>query len=418
MTLAIAAGQAFEPWFGPDALTDPEAPVRLDAQGCRVDAPGLYAFDGRLVAVLPHCFAERPPAPKHHPAAAIAMVRVLSSYRQRRQRLVVDAERSVALRATGDGVDLLHQLEAVLLLDADHRQHGPLHLTRRQRGQRRPGRIDWPRTVRHSVHVVAPDGNITVPDPWHTRQALAPRDPLTELHAHTVGAGRALLLGEPAPPAVWARHDALALLRRREHELFQDRHRTVHGHLWRFHEARGGPAGAARRRVGGLYASDFALIWEAMLDTALGGRASVAFQGDYHLVDGGTSLGAHLRPDTIVDLDDVCLVVDAKHYTRGTLPRTESLAKQFLYRWMLSAESGHGHRPLAAIRNVFALPGRHPESPVRLLATHRLRSEHGDADFGVVWAVSIDYDRVAEAFVDGRLDAGLQRTLVDVTHPT
>lgn len=410
MSLAVPAGSTFTPWFDAEAVAHVDA-LQHDGARCRVSAPGVFAIAGRPLVVLPRCFGAVVLTPSMGLQAALAMVRTLSTYQRRaKQRSVHDAQPDFGLRSVGDSSDLLERLEAALLLDTDLRRHGPIRVARRQRHQQRPGRTDWPRTVRRSVHVATPDGNVTVADPWRVRHALDPRDPLTDLHVDSGQSASALLHGDPPPPSRWPRRDALALLARREHELFQDRHRHVHALLRRFHSASGGRRGHRTQDVAALYASDFALIWEAMVAVALGADTRRRFTGRYHRHDGTSDGGLTLLPDSVVTLADGLLVVDAKHYRPEKLPATESLAKQLLYRWMLSEESGHGTVPLSRIRNVFALPAA-IDAWVRRLAVHRLDGELGDLGFGVVHVVELGFLPVSRAFVRGQAAAALGETL-------
>jgi len=410
VSLAVPAGTAFEPWFEADAVADVDA-LHHDGTRCRVAAPGVFAIGGRPLVVLPRCFGAVTLSPTIRLQAALSMVQVLAAYQRRaKQRLVHDTEPDLALRSVGNATDLLEHLEAALLLHADLKRHGPIRVARRLRHPQRPGRIDWPRTVRRSVHVATPDGNVTVANPWRARHALDPRDTLTDLHVDSGQAAAALLRGDPPPPLRWTRRDALALLARREHELFQDRHRHVHTLLSRYHSARGGQRGPRTQDVSALYASDFALVWEAMVAVALGADTRQRFTGRYHRVDGTSDPGLTLLPDSVVTLPGGLLVVDAKHYRPDRLPATESLTKQMFYRWMLSSESGHGSVPMNRIRNVFALPAAF-DGWVRPLAMHRLEGEVGDTDFGMVHVVELGFLPTATAFVRGQVASALVRDL-------
>jgi hypothetical protein len=151
-----------------------------------------------------------------------------------------------------------------------------------------------------------------------------------------------------------------------------------------------------------------------MVAVALGADTRQRFTGRYHRVDGTSDVGLSLLPDSVVTTPDGLLIVDAKHYRPDRLPATESLTKQMFYRWMLSVESGHGTVPLAALRNVFALPAAF-DGWVRPLATHRLDGERGDEGLGVVHVVSLGFLRVATAFVRERVASALVRDLAAAT---
>ncbi len=417
MTLAVAADTPFRAWFDPDVVGPLGDVVRHDIDGCRIAAPGVFAIAGRPLVVLPRCYANVPLPATALLSAALSVVQVLATYRRRKaQKLVQSNAPDLGLRTVGRAEDLLEHLEAAMLLDADHRRHGPLRVARRRRAQRTNGRIDWPRTVRRSVHVAAPDGNVTVADPWLVRHAIEPRDPLTELHVASSLEANSLLHGAPPPPRTWPRREALALLDRREHELFQDRHRHVHGLLRRYHSASAGGRTARTQDVAALYASDFALIWEAMLSVALGADTSRRFHGHYHRVDGTRGAGVTLLPDAVVELPEGVLVVDAKHYRPDRLPATESIAKQLLYRWLLSCESGHGRVPMDRILNVFALPMA-SDTLARSLAVHRLDGDQGAHAFGTIHVLEVGFQPIADAFVSGRRHARLGSSIWALAHP-
>lgn len=147
-----------------------------------------------------------------------------------------------------------------------------------------------------------------------------------------------------------------------------------------------------------------------MLREVMRGRPFGMPAGTYSL-EAGLQPGLRLIPDFIVDAEGKRFIVDAKHYALDDLPRTESIAKQLLYRWFASRESGHGKVALCDIVSVFVLPavGRGVVSDV--LGSHGLEGEQGKGAFGEVWVVATDFESVAEGYLS---EQRLTRSAVDV----
>ena len=139
-----------------------------------------------------------------------------------------------------------------------------------------------------------------------------------------------------------------------------------------------------------------------MLREVMGGRA-FAMPGGSYVLGKALQPGLRLVPDFAVDVDGLRLIVDAKHYGMDRLPGTESVAKQLLYRWFASAESGHGDLPITDVFSVFMLPAVGRAAVMDVLGAHELDREADlPSAFGRVWVVAADFETVAEAYGAGR----------------
>ncbi|MFT5456319.1 MAG: hypothetical protein ACI9K2_002804, partial [Myxococcota bacterium] len=184
----------------------------------------------------------------------------------------------------------------------------------------------------------------------------------------------------------------LDVLRRSRHAMFADRHRRVHGLLERFHRSRSGETSAADDRTTALFARRWEYVWEHELRGALHALPVAPRRGAYQRPGEAPIGGLVLRPDVVAAVGDRIWVVDAKHYVPNTLPRTESLTKQALYRWLLSVEGG-GRWPLERIRSVFLLPGVGVAGGLSHVATHRVPG----APLVDVDVLKLDLMRLSEA---------------------
>jgi hypothetical protein len=140
------------------------------------------------------------------------------------------------------------------------------------------------------------------------------------------------------------------------------------------------------------------LVWETMLREVIGGHPFGMPPGTYRLT-AGNQAGLRLIPDFVIDHGGKRLIVDAKHYDLSSMPGTESIAKQLLYRWNVAVPRLGAREPMKEIISVFALPavGRH--KTVDVLGVHGLEGEgEANAAFGRVVVVAADYEKVADAY--------------------
>lgn len=398
----VVAGLPQGAWCTAATLVELGEIWRFDETGGVVcDAPGIYVVDGTVRFVLPRCYAAAIPEGAASLRAALLLLRTMARYRLRPNQHAVDgAGADAGVREKGDVNDVLAWLEVALLLVEDAERHGGLTIATSKVSARRQGRIHWPTTQQRGFHIV--DGAEVMTSPlWQSRRDIDPEDALTRLHLDTCGAIRASLGQGVSVSRPWTQPEALSVLNRRERALFADRHRLVARWLRQYWTSAVGTIGARRSGVSALWAPSFPLVWEVMLREVLGGRPFGMPPGTYRLAD-GVQRGLRLIPDFVVDADQKRFIVDAKHYALDDLPRSESLAKQLLYRWFASRESGHGKVSLGDIVSVFVLPavGRRMVSDV--LGCHTLDGEEGRA-FGQVWVVAADFETVAAAYLAGQL---------------
>ena len=409
MSTVIVAGRPTAAWCGAEGLAALGDAWELNDDGDLVcSAPGVYVVDGATRFVLPRCYGSVAVLEGNIALrAALVLLRALSRYRLRsNQRAVSGMTGATALREVGAIDDALGWLEVALLLSEDAVRNGPLYVATSRVSPRREGRIHWPRTQQRGFHVV--DGAEIMTSPlWRSRHGIDPEDALTRLHVDTCTSISATLGIGVAGVRRWTNAEALSVLDRREYALYADRHRVVARWLRQYWAGAMGAVGARRAGVAALWAPAFPLVWEAMLREVMGGRAFAMPPGTYRLTS-GTSAGLRLVPDFVIDREGTRLVVDAKHYALDSLPGTESLAKQLLYRWFASRESGHGDVALADVVSVFVLPAVRRAVVADMLGAHDLDGEEsGPRAFGRVWVLAVDFEVVAEAYSAGRRIPGL-----------
>lgn len=373
---------------------------RLDRDGAVVcDAPGIYVADGVVRFVLPRCYADAAPEGSAALRAALVLLRVLTRYREYPDRRAVDDSFGDAtLREVGDIRDDLGWLEVALMLAEDWERSGALYISTPEVSPRRQGRVHWARTQQRAFHVV--DGPDVMTSPmWRSRRGIDPEDTLTQLHVDTCSAIRAMLGRGGGTGARWTSAEALSVLNAREYTLFADRHRQVARWLRHYWTTAAGGLSGRRAGVAALWSPQFPLVWECMLRDVMGGRPLRMPPGTYHLVGAPPQVGLRLIPDFTVRVGHRLLVVDAKHYSLDDLPRTESIAKQLLYRWFASRESGHGTVALADVASVFIVPVVASGAP-KVVGRHVLAGETGGAHpFGGVLVLAADFEGVADAYV-------------------
>jgi len=416
MTVFVA-GQPGPPWCSASSLAALNEAWRADSVGSVIcQSPGVYFADGAARIVLPRCYAGIALGDNGH-RAALVLLRALEQYRRHPRRGAVEEESGeVTIRNIDSVHDTMAWLEAALLLSEDFTRNGPLYLASTAISPRRQGRVHWVKTQRNAVHVV--DGaNVMASPLWRARRTIDPEDLLTRLHVDTCAETRSELGRGANTGRVWSPSDALSILDRRDRGLFADRHRTVALWLRQYWTSIARSGGTRRAGVSALWSPSFPLVWEEMLRTVMAGRSLRMPQGTYR-IGASSQVGLHLIPDFVVDSRSALLVVDAKHYDLATLPQSESLTKQMLYRWFASAESGHGSMPMAVIHSVFVLPAVGRPQSLEVIGVHELAQERGPGAFGRVWVAAADFETVATAFASRELTPSLAATLFAATAAT
>jgi len=430
----VWAGTPFALPVPHEALPEPLRVALEPLEDGRVRAlgPGVLALDERLLFVLPRCYRPRPGDPVEAAPAASSMaltLAVLARYRRELPEGSVAREAlALALVEVGDAGQAVDRLEAALALWADWRARGPLTVIRDRRSPDEPGRVHWPATIRRSRAVEQPSG------PVYGRLVRArlradPHDPLVSLHRRTCAAiGRELGLGGGTGPAAGpppGPAEAAAVIARGGWRCFADRQRRVLALLTRYHRPAAGGRATGRGRVAALFAPEFEYVWERMLAGALGHEpVREGLTGTYRLPGGALRPGLDLRPDLVFRVRRGAaapglMVLDAKHYDYGDWPQTADITKQLLYRLLLS-DRLRGGQPgvtaLGAIGNGFLFPSRRLPSgaAVALRGVHDIDAAGGIVDLerpGRVVGLDVDFERVARAWLSGRVDRGLRRAV-------
>jgi hypothetical protein len=400
MRLSVA-GQPTQIWCPVDSLKEFPGAWETAGEHTVVCAwPGVYLTGGAIHIVLPRCYATAKPEVATTIRAALTFIGVLRRYRDHPERRAVDestGETSLA-ELGGFESDALAWLEVALLLERDATESGPLYVVQRSVSPRHQGRIHWHQTQQRGFHVV--DGAEVMSSPlWRARTGINPDDELTQLHGSTIQSIRAVLGLGPGNIKPFGASDALSILNRREPTLFTDRHRRVARWLRQYWGSPSGRGDTHRVRSSAIWSPAFPLVWEEMLRQVLHGRRMEPPRGTYRL-HGGTQAGLRLIPDFTVRQDGVLWIVDAKHYAITAMPGTASLAKQLLYRWLSSIESGFGEHSLRAIRSLFVMPSVEFETPFTILGNHELAGDNDENHhFGQVWVIAVNFEHVARRYI-------------------
>jgi hypothetical protein len=180
--------------------------------------------------------------------------------------------------------------------------------------------------------------------------------------------------------------------------------------LRRYHASRA-DAGARSDPAAGCMATSFPHIWERMIDVALApGMPFVLPKGRYE--HGGRSIapGLHLLPDTVIREGGRVLVLDAKDYAPGSWPGTGAIAKQILYRLLLTRALGFTPDSLESVVNAFVRPAAlAPAHPVEHLGHHLL--DRDPAGIGTIHGLAVDFETVAASYARGRPLPDLRRRI-------
>jgi hypothetical protein len=408
VTVAVA-GVPMPAWCESDALAG-IGECWSDAGDGRVvcEAPGIYFAGGTVRFVLPRCYSLAPPSGSAALGAALLLCRALFRYREHGRRAVGDQQGLAALRDFGRIDAGLAWLEVALQLLEEERRNGLVYVASTDVSPHRPGRIHWPRTQRNAVHVV--DGAEVATSPlWRSRYAIDPDDDLTQLHRDTCAEVRGKLGMPGIAVRRWSSTLAMSVLDRRERAMYADRHKTVARWLRTYWARTAGVANTRRTEVAALYSPHFPLVWEAMLRTVLAGEVFGLPHGTY-VIDGVEQPGLRLIPDFVIDVGDVRCVVDAKHYDLASMPKSESLTKQMLYRWFASHESGRGIRPIDKVRSVFVLPVVGRGTPMVELGAHSIVEGEEAFGLGRVAVFGANFEKIVAAYGERRVESAWARS--------
>ncbi len=399
----LVAGTPLPPDFPVEQI--PDDLLSWSKQGVALTGPGVLSVGTQLLVVLP-----RGHRPSQTLEDATRVVASLAQYRRDpHRRSVEDQEAVVAIG--GEDQDPLDRLEAQLLLLEDWRQRGPLPLSRRTRGVDRPGRIHWGRSERIGAPIDTGSG-LAFARLVTERVQVRADHPLIQLHRRMCLNLEQTWTGHPSPTPLAPRREAESVLRAWERRVFADRPRRVIQLMWRV--LRGGTTGGPRSsELTGLVARRFAMVWERMLQVALGHQSLKQPWSGRIETPSGEVHGLSLRPDLMVWLShpERALVLDAKDYARGSWPATADLTKQGVYRLLTRAE-----RPDLSwerIGNAFLFPG--DSDPAHLRGVHRLQQPvPGFPELITVVGIEADVVRVMDAYRAGRVDRGLRQAVVDL----
>lgn len=413
------AGRAFEPWFCPSDVSETVRGVfNHDGKSCVAAFPGLFEVKGTLGVVLPRAYhAVTSQLDRVH--AAGVTLRLLVRYLRDRdlQDSVVKEEVESALVHTGIDAEPIARLETGLQLWDEFTRNGLLPVAARTTSPRVVGRVHWPLTIARG-HALLGESGVVYTDPVQTRFAIQPEHELTRLHVATASEAGAWLGWAPPPAKPLDPDEALAVIERHARTLYQDRQKRVCAWLRAWHSSSRTEHRTRHRTALGVFARDFPLVWERMLFKVLGSKEDMALpNGRYrrHPSD-KFERSTRFQPDLLLDDrwndQPVRLVLDAKDYIEGTLPKAEAVRKQILYRLLLSNRTKSGNPSLDRIGNGFLAPALVPEG-VRVTALHEIEGEANSLGaLGRIVCLDVDFARVATAYARGVVDGDLRSTIV------
>ncbi|MBR3252459.1 LlaJI family restriction endonuclease [Candidatus Saccharibacteria bacterium] len=144
-------------------------------------------------------------------------------------------------------------------------------------------------------------------------------------------------------------------------KTFDDRRKILLSHLLRIVNGAIGDAQFADHSELGTY--KFSRVWEYMIQRVYGNLPLDEFfpSATWHLLDQGSFKSSELRPDTVLELDGVLYILDAKYYKFGvsrsgadSLPASDSIQKQITYGDHAALK--FSRRFSKGIRNAFVVP--------------------------------------------------------------
>lgn len=379
----------------------------------RAAAPGFFSLEGETRLVLPRAFRREIETSSSSLARLVflTVACIEKFWREKTRRSVGQTDEDLPFLSCGDPSRLSDSLKAALLLWQDYREFGEFVQSRRLVSAELPGRILWDKTLRHGQPTFSRFGTV-FQSVYRRSVRRDPKDELTGLHrASCLTVGRWLgrskaVVSAPSTSA------ARSILSAYKHRCFSDRQRRVHGLLERFYQLAG--ASAQARPISALFLKNFEILWERALQVALGHDSALrgpSLTGFYQIHESNARLrGLSLRPDilTVVKAGEHphLLVLDAKDYQDGSWPKSKDIAKQMLYRFLLSCESGGGAWPLARIANAFLFPASLKSRAVALRGYHDTHQalEHG---LGHIWGIDLDAARVLDTYLGDRRDSTL-----------
>lgn len=144
-------------------------------------------------------------------------------------------------------------------------------------------------------------------------------------------------------------------------KTFDDRRKMLLMHLLRIVNGSIGDVQFTDHSELGTY--KFSRVWEYMIQKVYGNLPLDEFfpSATWHLLDQGSFKSSELRPDTVLELDGVLYILDAKYYKFGvsrsggdSLPASDSIQKQITYGDHAALK--FSRRFAKGIRNAFVVP--------------------------------------------------------------
>lgn len=396
------------------------------------NAPGLFSFNDQLFIVLPRCYKARMNQPGFTLAKSVFlnMVALERFHKEQVRRSVGRQDSELTTFACGQSRSLIDYVEAALLLWQDYREHGALTRLNRKLSTTRPGRIVWPRTLREGHPMFSKMGTVfteihrsSVRRDVHDRLVLLHRQCCLKI-------GRLLSKDCPDPSTPFSRKEALDILSANRHRCFSDRHRKVHRLLERLFSRGGRVRAQQSESLSALFLKRFEYLWERVLQVALGHQSErlPGLRGRVYAncVESPSQVkkrrGLSLIPDVVTqDPDDpsLTLILDAKDYDLHSWPGSGDIAKQMLYRLLLSKEGGCADGPaMDSIGNAFLFPSLKVKASqyLSLRGFHVLNEQHGPmARMGRIAGLDVNYELATRAYLSGKPSVDLLRRVSQET---
>ena len=359
---------------------------------------GLFSIQGNLHVVLPQSYQDKPlPTGERGFKEILLLFRACTLYWKfcQNQERVSANKHPVVFQETNKGKhqqNVLKRLEVMLSLLLDFQEHGAMVMAEPSLKQGGKGRIAWRETIEKS-HPISAKGGTIYKGIYRKRVHRDPQHELARLYRFTVSQiAQHLGYSEPRSQDLFLRSEIDDILRQYDGRIFHEHHRQRH--IWLCQYYQGCQQQSTRSQHSEGIFVQFTYLWEHMLQTVLEHEEDIIrpYHGRYIQ---SQKQGLRIQPDVVLfDTEkEAYLIVDAKNYKPGSLPSSDALCKQILYRFLLFESD-----PIlkdSHTGNVMAFPYCGTSS-LQIFDTHALDSR---SKWGTILCVHIDVPTLFKAYI-------------------
>ncbi len=305
----------------------------------------------------------------------------------------------------GQSTELL-QFYSMLWLVQDFIERGYYVEREKISSPRFGGKIDWKKTVR-SKDVFFDDGNIVYKKLVRDRVVYDEEQTITEIYkcclAYSIERVGFLFGTDDSERSRFSMEEDRSFMRyylsSQLQRTFLDYKKALLGHLLTIVDNQ-----TTQTCESGysMYERDFEYVFEFLIDEVFGTTDARSVRNEYeYVIDGERHSASTLRPDTIMQTEDVEYILDAKYYNYGytgnakDLPQASAIEKQIGYNQYRRREE-RGKK----VRSLFLLPyAAKGEEVVRYVGRARRRNERDREDEIDVYL--IDLKELVHAYLYG-----------------